>query len=403
MKTTDLHGSKIAYLDTACMGLVDPDVAAVAKNVIYSLENISSSPTEFTVKLYDNFRRAREEAALLLNVTAEEIALVESTSHGLGLIASSLPLHAGDNILICDLEFFATTICWEARQGKIPFEIRAVATKDGRVRVSDFESRMDANTRAIIVSSVQEINGFRVDLKAFSRLARERGCFLIVDGIQEAGALEVNLGETEVDIYCAGGHKWLRNPFGMGFLYVNKKLLPQVKPDFYSYFNALEPLGGWGNYLESPLRTPFDRLNLTEAAQKFETGGTGNYLGALTLYHSLKKLRETGIKNVEMKVKKLGDFLAVGLAELGIKLASDTNPLHRSGITSFTLPGGLETERKLTTRLTQEGVYVSLRYTSGVGGIRVSPHYYNSETDIERLLEVTAAFLNKERGKGQDD
>ena len=400
METNGLAAKKIAYLDTACMGLVDSDVAAEAKNVISSLENISSPPTEFTVSLYDNFHRAREEAALLLNVTAEEIALVESTSHGLGLIASSLPLHAGDNILICDLEFFATTICWESRQEKMPFEIRAVATKGGKVKVSDFEPRMDVNTRAIVVSSVQEVNGYRVDLKEFSRLARERGCFLIVDGIQEAGALEVNLGETEVDIYCAGGHKWLRNPFGMGFLYVNKKLLEQLKPDFYSYFNALEPQGGWGNYLESPLRTPFDKLNLTETARKFETGGTGNYLGALTLYHSLKKLRETGINNVEMKVRKLGDFLAVGLAELGINLASDTNPLHRSGITSFTLPGGLEAERKLTARLAQERIYVSLRYTSGVGGIRVSPHYYNSETDIERLLESMADFLNKERGKG---
>ena len=170
-----------------------------------------------------------------------------------------------------------------------------------------------------------------------------------------------------------------------------------------SYFNALEPQEGWGNYLESPLRTPFDKLNLTETARKFETGGTGNYLGALTLYHSLKKLRETGINNVEMKVRKLGDFLAVGLAELGINLASDTNPLNRSGITSFTLPGGLEAERKLTARLAQEGIYVSLRYTSGVGGIRVSPHYYNSETDIERLLEITADFVNKERGKCQDE
>ena len=389
----------ITYLDTACMGLIDHDVAAAAKNVIASLENITSPPTELTISLYSNFSRVREEAARLVNVKPDEIALVESTSHGLGLVAGSLPLDAGDNILICDLEFFATTLCWHARREKVPFEIRPVPTKNGRVDVSDFEARMDNRTRAIVVSAVQEINGYRVNLKELSRLTRNRNCFLIVDGIQEAGVLEVNLGETEVDVYCAGGHKWLRNPFGMGFLYINSKLLPRLKPDFYSYFNALEPEGGWGHYLESPLRTPFDQLDLTKTAQKFETGGTGNNLGALTLYHSLKKLRETGIKTVEKKVRELGSLLASGLTDLGIDLASDRNPLHRSGISSFTLPGGLEAERELTTLLTEEGVYISLRYTSGVGGIRVSPHHYNSEADIARLLEITEEFIKEKRGK----
>ncbi|MEW5919869.1 MAG: aminotransferase class V-fold PLP-dependent enzyme [Bacillota bacterium] len=397
MKNIDLSSNKITYLDTACMGLIDPEVAEEAKQVIASLQNIHIPPTDFTVHLYSYFARARAEAARLLNVTPEEIALVESTSHGLGLIAGSLPLEKEDNILICDLEFFATTLCWQARREKIPFEIRAVATKDGRVDVSDFAARIDENTKAIVISAVQEINGFRVELQEFSRLAREHGCLLIVDGIQEAGALAVDLGETEVDVYCAGGHKWLRNPFGMGFLYVNRNLLPLLKPDFYSYFNALEPEGGWGEYLESPLRTPFDRLELAETARKFETGGTGNYLGALTLCHSLKKLEETGIKAVEKKVRELGDVLATGLEELGIRLVSPREPRHRSGITSFTLPGGLEEERKLNARLTQEGVFVSLRYTSGVGGIRVSPHCYNSREDIDRLLEITADLLNKNK------
>jgi selenocysteine lyase/cysteine desulfurase len=74
-------------------------------------------------------------------------------------------------------------------------------------------------------------------------------------------------------------------------------------------------------------------------------------------------------------------------------LVSGRNPRHRPGITSFTLPGGLDTERKLNTWLMQHGVFVSMRYTSGVGGIRVSPHYYNSRADIEKLLELIENFV----------
>lgn len=384
---------KNVYLDTACMGLIDSEVAAEARKFIEIVENMPAPPTGVTVEFRNSFDRARTEVAKLLNVSSDEIALVESTSHGFGLLAACLPLQAEDNILICDLEFFGNVLCWQARRDLVPFEIRAVQTTNGRVHAADFEKCIDTRTRAILISAVQETNGFRADLQELSHLAKKHNCLLIVDGIQEAGAMEIDLQQTEVDAYCAGGHKWLCNPFGMGFLYINRKWLDSFKPPFYSYFNALEPQGGWQDYLEAPAQTPFDRLDLTNTAQKFETGGMGNNLGAQTLYLSIRKMREKGPHKVEEQVRKLGDFLAYGLAELGVNLSSITTTRHRSGITSFTLPGGLEAERRLCARLEEEKIFVSLRYTTGVGGIRVSTHHYNTEAEVERLLEVTSDFL----------
>lgn len=383
----------IVYLDTACLGLANPPVFKKIRQYLDSLENLTLSATDFTLQAYGNYAKARQEIATLFNVCEDEIALVESTSHGLGLIASTLPLSEKDNILICDLEFFATTLCWHTRQKEIGFELRAVKTEHGAVRLEDFESRIDQNTKAIVVSSVQEINGFRADIAGLGRLARDKGCYMIVDGIQEAGVLPTDLSQLNVDVYCAGGQKWIRSPFGLGFLYVRRELAKQLEPNYYGYFNALEPDEGWGPYLESPLRTPFDDIGLNTTAQKFETGASGNYLGALALYESIKYINKMGIDTIENKVRFCNDRLVEGLFGLNLTAAAGLNSYHQSGITSFNLPGGIDQERKLVKKLQQERVFVSLRYTSGIGGIRVSPHYYNTEKQIDKLLEIIEDFL----------
>ncbi len=387
------QNGKISYLDNACMGRTCPEVLNKIRDFLRQIENISVPPTEVTVEMYGYMVKAREAVARLLNAHSDEIAIIESTSHGLGLIANSIPIERNNNVLVCDLEFFASTLCWKARQEEIGFEIRKVATQNGETRISDFASVIDRNTRAIVISAVQEVNGYRADIRGLSKLAGEYGCYLIVDGIQEAGALKVDLSELDVDVYCSGGHKWLRNPFGTGFLYVNKRIKDRLKPPFYGYFNTLEPEKGWQNYLESPDRTPFDPFLVVQSAQKFETGGTANYMGALGLYENISRMLEYGIENIEKKIMELNSMLIKGLKDLNLEITSSDSIENRSGITSFKLPGGLEQERKLNVQLAANKVFTSLRYTSGIGGIRVSPHYYNTAEDIERLLDVTEKFI----------
>ncbi len=393
-RLTYLQEKGITYLDNACMGLASPELLQEAKAMLSKIEEFNyMDPANRFLELHEYFPRAKEIVSRLMGVNAAEIALVESTTHGLGLVANSLPLNRGDNVLVCDLEFFPTTLCWRKKQKEMGVEVRPVPNSTGEVKVSDFAAKIDKNTKAIAVSSVQEANGFRVDLKALSKLARSNDLYLIVDGIQEAGALKVDLAELDVDVYCAGGVKWICNPMGMGFLYVNKRIMETLNPDFWGYFNSLEPDGGWDNYLGSPERTPFDPIRLTATTQKFETGGTGNCLGALGLYSAIKKILTVGIENIEEKVISLNDHLIDGLSELGLEFSSNNSPLNRSGITTFNLPEGMKQERELERWLTKHNIYTTLRYTSGVGGIRVSPHYYNSREDVERLLDSVEGFL----------
>jgi cysteine desulfurase / selenocysteine lyase len=401
--TTVLRDKGITYLDTACMGLPAPEVLQDVKTMLAKIEDFSySDPANRFLELHEYYPRARENIASLFGVSSEQIALVESTTQGLGLIANSLPLKKGDNVLACDLEFFPTILCWGKKQKESGIEVRQVPTTGGEVNVSDFESKIDNNTKAIAISAVQEANGFRANLKELSKLARFNNIYLIVDGIQEAGVLKVDLAKLDVDVYCAGGVKWLCNPFGTGFLYVNNRIMEQLEPDFFGYFNSLEPDGGWDNYLGSPLRTPFDEIQLTAAAQKFETGGTGNCLGALGLYSAVRKILDVGIEVIEDKVKSLNDYLIKGLTGMGLALSGSGNPLNRAGFTTFSIPGGMPRERELNKWLTAKSIYTTLRYTSGIGGVRVSPHYYNSYEDIDRLLAEVSNFLKCKHVRSQD-
>ncbi len=378
---------KIAYLDNACMGLVSGKVIAAVKESADQFSHMTVPPTQFTVGINESADKSRKSIAKLFNVNSEEICLVENTTHGLGLIAQSLPLRSSDNIIICDLEFISDVLCWRKRQQELGFEIRRVKTENGQLTLDDFIRAADRRTRAIVVSSVQEINGYRTDIKALAKFAKQCGAYLIVDGIQEAGALKVDLKDMGVDVYCTGGHKWLRNPFGTGFMYIRGDLLGDLEPGFYGYFNAVTPDGNWQAYLESPKRSPFDPLVITQSASKFETGGTFNCLGITGLNKNIELILDYGIVNIEKQIRKLNHYLYQGLKERKLQILSSNIDIHSSGICTFHLEEGISKERELVSRAHEAGIIISLRYVSGIGGIRISPHYYNSKEEIDRLFE----------------
>ncbi len=386
-----------AYLDNATIGKIHDEVLETAYETIETFRNFDQDSTTLTVNMYDKFVEGRGLIANVLNVEKDTISFIESTSHGLGMIANSLKLKKSDNVLVCDLEFFSTVFCWIQKQKKIGFEIRQVKTNNGIVTVEDFKKVADKNTRVIVVSSVQEINGYRVDLKKFSEFAKEIGAYLIVDGIQEVGALSIDLNYNDIDFYCAGGHKWLRNPFGMGFMYINKKIVDDVEPDFYCYFNTKSPDIGWDSYLASPTRTPFDRFLLETSASKFETGATPNYLGAFGLAKSFEVISKHGQEVIEAQVLERRRKIQETLMELGVHISGDLSEKNISGICTFNLKGGIEKERELMREYREKNVYCSLRYVSGVGGIRVAPHYYTSMEEIDYFLDVTKRFIHKSK------
>jgi len=388
------------YLDHASMGLPSPATIGAVSSWIEVLASPDMTGTERSLKLFAAVERARQQAASLIHVDPANVLLVENTSQGLGLLASSLPLDEGDNILVGDIEFLAAAVCWRSTSRKLRVEIRPVKTEGGRVLPDDFARVADSRTRVLVLSSVQEVSGFRCDLRAFCQLAKHLKAFLIVDGIQEAGALHVDLKETPIDAYCTGGSKWLRSPFGMGFLYVGPELLAVLSPPAFGYMALREPGEGWQAYLQSGKRTPFDPLPEQQDARRLLTGGMPNGVGAVALEQAIRDLRGIGTQTSNQRILTLIRALITELMECGLNVCAVHDPSEErylSGIVCFDMKTGTGAEKQLWACLLKSKVQVSLRYTTGIGGIRVSLHHDNTDEDIQTLMEVLRRELKRWR------
>jgi len=375
------------FLDAACVSLAPrPAVEAIAKFLDLAMICPLESSTDHHIFMDEMRAAARPACAALIGAHEDEIALVESTTHGLSLAAEAIPLQPGDHVLLSALEFLQVAVPWTQKK-KGGIEIDVVPNHKGEVRAEDFADRITPRTRVITISTVQWTNGYRLDLAAFSRLCRERGIWLVVDAIQQLGALPLNVQQTPVDILACGGHKWLNSPFGCGFLYINRQSQSRLRPPTAGYLDIEDPPGGWGEYFQTPAITPVQDYRYVQTARRFETGGTANYPGAVGLAASLKLIQELGPDRIEAHIRGLTDPLLKGLDMMGIEVVTPHAPQNRSGIITFSV-GTAEHNVALMTRLQERKILVSVRYTSGVGGIRVSCHFYNSLEDVECLLNT---------------
>ena len=386
----DFPGStQQVYLNAAGVGL--PSRAAV-EAVQRTTALLGQGPAEMGYKAYyqaigSPSLKAKDAAAQLLHVTPAEIAFIDDTTMGLNIALAAIPFSAGDNIVLCDLEYPQVVISAGHPQRQHDIEIRVAHHRDGVVTVDDYAKLVDTRTRVLLVSSVQWINGLRMDLAAFSQLARDHGCFLVVDAIQQLGAIPLDLSQAQVDFLAAGGQKWLNAPFGAGLLYVRKAILDSVQPGLaHGLFAFAEPQGGWVRYLGDPSLTPFLTLPLAPDARKFEIHGMPKTIGTAGLAESLGYVNTLDPHAVTEHIIGLGDFLIEELRRRRIKVWTPEAHHLRSGIVTCEPFADAERVHRLTQELEKKRIYPTVRYCSGVGGLRVSIHYYTSRSDLEALL-----------------
>jgi cysteine desulfurase / selenocysteine lyase len=380
------------FLDAACVSLAPRcAVEAVGKFLDLAIYCPERSATLQHLAMDGMRGRARTEAARLIGAAEGEVALVESTTQALTTAAGCIPLERGDRVLLCDLEFVEVALPWRHRQAADGIALDMLRTRNGGFTAEDIAAALTPRTRVVAISSVQWSNGFRCDLDALSRLCRGRGIWLVVDAIQQLGAIPLDVRRTPVDILACGGHKWLNSPFGQGLLYISQAALPRLRMPVPGYLNLEDPPGGWGAYFQTPEITPLYEHRLANAARRYETGGTSNYPGAIALGAALELLHRIGPDTIARHIYSLTDHLLAGLDRLGIEVVTPRELRHRSGIITFHA-GAPARNLELMESLLDQRVLVSVRYTSGVGGVRVSCHFFNSLEDLDRLLECVARF-----------
>jgi selenocysteine lyase/cysteine desulfurase len=385
------------FLDAACVGLAPAESRlAIERFLDRALMCPDRDASTHHIALDQARATAVLEGARLLEAGDDEIALVESTTHGLNVIAAAIPFQPHENVVICDLEFLQVAIPWLklAERGGLR-EVRVACNRQGAVPVEAFAEHVDADTRAVVVSSVQWTNGFAVDLQGLAGLCRAHGALLVVDAIQQLGATRLSVRDTPADVVVAGGHKWLNAPFGCGLLYVRRSTLPELRMPSWGYLGLDPPEGGWGRYFATPESTPVRIYDFPTTAKSLEINGTANYPGAVGLGASLELINGLGITNIEAHVQELTDRLHDELPRLGVRVVTRPEREARSGITTFEVSDVPAENEAFLQALLDERVYVAMRYTSGVGGIRISTHLYNDHDDVDRLIQVMRSLLGR--------
>ena len=319
-------------------------------------------------------RDTRQLAANLLGAELREIALVGPTSLGLSFIAQGLDWRPGDNIIVHGDDYPSNVYPWMALAEKGVELKRLEPREPGRIEPEDVFALVDSRTRMAALASCHYVSGYRIDIDAIGRELRSRGVLFCVDGIQTMGAFPTPV--EHVDFLAADAHKWMLGPCASGVLYVKREAQDRLKP----------VVQGWHN-LNCPDFIAQERLDYKPDSRRYEAG-TANLLGIVGHRASLQLLNALGLDNIATDLLAKRRRLVPGLLAKGFDvLHADAPETNASGIVTFHKPDGDMTA--LAEQLGQAGFKVSLRVMrNGSRFIRLSPHFYNTDAELDRLLEV---------------
>ena len=355
-------------------------VAPMSLRVKTAIETLLAESTEGGAFHYPSWAQwvveIRQACARLINAGPDEIAFVKSTSHGLSIVAQGLDWRPGDNVLIYEKEFPSNIYPWLNLRSR-GVDVRTIPSRDGRIEMHDIERLMDARTRLLAISSVQYSNGFRIDLQKVGARCREKQVLFCVDAIQSLGLIPMAVRDCHIDFLSADAHKWLLGPEGIGIFYCRKGLAEQLSP----------PLMGWKSVKNE---FEFDRpeLRLKTNALRFEEGSM-NLMGIIGLGAALDLLFEVGVEHIEERVLDLGDLIIQEAVKRGYRVLTPGERHERGG--NITFSGDFD-PAAMQCALREKRIMVNARG----GGIRVSPHFYNTGEDIAGFF-IAMEGLERER------
>lgn len=317
--------------------------------------------------------RVRSLVARLINCSPDGVALTRSTAHGICLIAQGLDWKRGDNVVGAQWEYPANVYPWMALADR-GVEFRQAKPIGGRILPEAVFSLVDSRTRVVALSHVEFWNGFRVDVDAIGDECRRRGILFSVDVMQSVGALRLDMGRMPIDFCAAGAGKWLLGPPGIGFCYFAPLALEQVRPGIVGVISV----ANHQQYFDIDFK-------LVPTARRFEESVV-SMLDTAALGAALELLLEVGPETIENRVLELSARLAGGLAEHDYELIEPwpRKRAESSGIVSFRKPGS--THHEVLRDLNAARVVAR----SHRDFVRLSPHFYNTEEEIDRVLEVLA-------------
>jgi cysteine desulfurase / selenocysteine lyase len=369
---------KFVYLNHAG---VSPIPASAAASGTAVLEQARDEGAVRLRKWVETTDEGRGLFARLVGASAEEVAFIKSTSEGLSFVAAGFPWKEGDNLVTANVEFPSNIYPWLRLQAR-NVEVRMVQAREGRIRTEDLFKACDGKTRLVTLSSVEFANGFRNDLPRIGEYCQKQGIFFCVDAIQSLGVIPMDVKSYGIDALAADGHKWMLGPEGIGGLYIGKDVMEMIEPVVL----------GWHSVRN---RFDFDNYDfqLSPDARRYEPGSF-NMVGIAALNASLGLLASIGVDRIWERVRRLTDEAIAAAARAGYEIVSPRNPEERSGIVTFRVPGA--DHPALCKALLERNAVCVPR----LGGIRISPHFYNTPEEIALFFALVAEEVER-RGKAE--
>lgn len=337
----------------------------------FAAENARSGARHYANWLQVEARLRGRFKRLLNAVDSDDIALVKNTSEGLSFVAYGLDWTAGDAVVINNHEFPSNRIVWQSLTERFGVEVRDVDLDQAKDPEAALIAALDSKTRLLTVSSVQYASGLCMDLERLAEACRKRGVLFCVDAIQSLGALEMDVQALQPDFVIADGHKWMLGPEGLGVFYSRPEARERLSLTQFGW-HMLEEAGN------------FDRSDwqIAASARRFECGSP-NTLGIIALEASLSLLEEVGPQEVESRVLTNARHLIQAIGDHPeLELLSPAQPGRHAGIVTFRING--KDSESAYRHLMKHGVVCAHRG----GGIRFSPHYYNTTAQLDAALEL---------------
>jgi selenocysteine lyase/cysteine desulfurase len=325
-------------------------------------------------RLMPEKEKTREALAEFLRVTPGEIIITRNTSEANNLVSNGLDLKPGDEVIVHADNHPSNLQAWREKGKRFGFTVVTVEQKNPHpgmdYYVEAFTRAMTPRTRVIAFTHLSSTVGDLMPAKALCRLARDRGILSLVDGAQSFGLLDLDLADLQPDFYSGSAHKWPCGARECGVLFVNRSAQAKLWPSIYSAY---------------PGAVGFSRT--------FEGFGQRDEATMIAFRESLAFQATVGRGAIEARARALTTRLMDGLRTLpGVKVWTSADPALRVAVVSFA-PASLDATTLATALYKNDRIGVTTRGGQDRPGIRVSPHFYNSPAEVDRLLAALRKYL----------
>ena len=359
------------------------------------MEDIPTADIATHPFLQASWTESIERSARFINADPDEVTNTYRPAITANLILYNMfEWHEGDNVVITDLSYPSIPYILQDLERRYGIEIRVVRNVRGEILMEDLEKMVDGNTRMVIVDRTTAFCGFTFDMKEVSRIAHAQGALVLDDAMQSLGAIDVDVKDDDVDILISGAYKWLCGPEGAGIFYIKRSVMDSIDARFRNYIWADIPGIPFAekdqDTLESLRFPPVDNAN--RFSQDVTIGpALFGWIATMKFYDKI------GIENVEERVRRLGTYTIDRLQEIGCTVTSPTDISKRHGLITYTT-GDYDKETAFFQRCAAPGrcmkpIKISMRALGGIGNLRISAHFFNTEEDIDYLIELQRGML----------